>query len=232
MTAAAPRHSPSIVTAAWGEAASFIQHRGPGSPKRLPYHFHWNMFRACVVRKRKIRRLRGLLHQAVLVMQTAEHRRLHHPVASWQGGLVSSLGTLCLSGSLPLEHQHIRLAPSRHVYGYRQGLPVLGSTDLLRIHDLPADLVRQLYRPFVHSLRRRQCATSATGRGGPNVCNCLTDEGRPLGTGWQEQVPNHLRRLWSKALVVSTEGKGLGRTRSGDWQEEDRKGTTDDMSKA
>ena len=70
------------------------------------------------------------------------------------------------------------------------------------------------------------------GRGGPNVCNCLIDEGRPLGTGWQEQVPNHLRRLWSKAMVVSTEGKGLGRTRSGDWQEEDRKGTTDDMSKA
>jgi hypothetical protein len=67
---------------------------------------------------------------------------------------------------------------------------------------------------------------------GPNVCNCLIDEGGPLGTGWQEQVPNHLRRLWSKAMVVSTEGKGLGRTRSGDWQEEDRKGTTDDMSKA
>jgi hypothetical protein len=21
------------------------------------------------------------------------------------------------------------------------------------------------------------------------VCNCLIDEGRPLGTGWQEQVP-------------------------------------------
>ena len=77
-----------------------------------------------------------------------------------------------------------------------------------------------------------RCATSAKGRGGPNVCNCLIDEGRPLGTGWQEQVPNHLRRLWSKAMVVSTEGKGLGRTRSGDWQEEDRKGTTDDMSKA
>jgi hypothetical protein len=33
------------------------------------------------------------------------------------------------------------------------------------------------------------------------VCNCLTDEGRPLGTGLQEQVPNHLRRLWSKAMV-------------------------------
>src|ERR1035441_2896609 len=82
------------------------------------------------------------------------------------------------------------------------------------------------------ALRRRLCATSAKGRGGPNVCNCLIDEGRPLGTGWQEQVPNHLRRLWSKALVVSTEGKGLGRTRSGDWQEEDRKETTDDVSKA
>lgn len=83
-----------------------------------------------------------------------------------------------------------------------------------------------------YKLRRRLCATSAKGRGGPNVCNCLIDEGGPLGTGWQEQVPNHLRRLWSKAMVVSTEGKGLGRTRSGDWQEEDRKGTTDDMSKA
>ena len=81
-------------------------------------------------------------------------------------------------------------------------------------------------------LCRRLCATSAKGRGGPNVCNCLIDEGRPLGTGLQEQVPNHLRRLWSKAMVVSTEGKGLERTRSGDWQEEDRKGTTDDMSKA
>jgi hypothetical protein len=70
------------------------------------------------------------------------------------------------------------------------------------------------------------------GRKGLEVCNCSTDEGRSLGTGLQEQVPNHLRRLWSKAMVVSTGGKGLGRTRSGDWQEEDRKGTTDDVSKA
>src|ERR1700691_2021160 len=50
-------------------------------------------------------------------------------------------------------------------------------------------------------IRRRLCATSAKGRGAPNVCNCLIDEGRPLGTGWQEQVPNHLRRLWSKAMA-------------------------------
>jgi len=64
------------------------------------------------------------------------------------------------------------------------------------------------------------------------VCNCLTDEGGPLGTGLQEQVPNHLRRLWSKAMVVSAEGKGPGRTGSGDRQKEDRKGTTDDVSKA
>jgi hypothetical protein len=62
--------------------------------------------------------------------------------------------------------------------------------------------------------------------------NCLTDEGRPLGTGLQEQVPNHLRRLWPKSKVVNAEGKGLARTRSGDRQEEDRKGTTIEVSKA
>jgi hypothetical protein len=42
------------------------------------------------------------------------------------------------------------------------------------------------------------------------VRNCLTDEGRPLGIGLQERVPNHLRRLWPKAMVVNAEGKGLG----------------------
>jgi hypothetical protein len=63
------------------------------------------------------------------------------------------------------------------------------------------------------------------------VRNCLTDEGRPLGTGLQERVPNHLRRLWSKAMVVNAEGKGLEITESGDRQEEDRKGTTDEVSK-
>ena len=80
---------------------------------------------------------------------------------------------------------------------------------------------------------RQQCATSTTNsRKAEEVRNCLTDEGRPLGTGLQEQVPNHLRRLWTKAMVVSTEGKGLARTRSGDRQEEDRKGTTMEVSKA
>ena len=41
------------------------------------------------------------------------------------------------------------------------------------------------------------------------VRNCSTDEGRPLGTGLQEQVPNHLRRLCPKGKVVNAKGKGL-----------------------
>ena len=61
--------------------------------------------------------------------------------------------------------------------------------------------------------------------------NCLTDEGRPLETGLQERVSNHLRRLWSKAMVVSAEGKGLAKTRSGVRQEEDCKETTIEVSK-
>ena len=63
------------------------------------------------------------------------------------------------------------------------------------------------------------------------VRNCSTDEGRPLGIGLQEQVPNHLRRLCSKGKVVNAEGKGLEFTGSGDRQEEDCKGTTVEVSK-
>jgi len=37
------------------------------------------------------------------------------------------------------------------------------------------------------------------------VRNCSTDEGRPLGIGLQEQVPNPLRRLCSKGKVVNRE---------------------------
>ena len=59
----------------------------------------------------------------------------------------------------------------------------------------------------------------------------MTDEGRPLGVGLQEQAPNHLRRLWPKATVVNAEGKGSDVTGSGDGQEEDRKGTTAEVSK-
>ena len=63
----------------------------------------------------------------------------------------------------------------------------------VHIYDLPAIVC--------HEHKRSQQAVG--------VRNCLTDEGRPLGTGLQEQVPNHLRRLWAKAMVVNAEGKGL-----------------------
>jgi hypothetical protein len=63
------------------------------------------------------------------------------------------------------------------------------------------------------------------------VRNCSTDEGRPLGIGLQEQVPNHLWRLWPKTRVVNAKGKGPEFTGSGDRQEEDCKGTTDEVSK-
>ena len=83
-----------------------------------------------------------------------------------------------------------------------------------------------MMRVVVRQLYQRGFEDSSNG------CWQFPDEGRPLGTGLQEQVPNHLWRLWSKAMVVSADGKGLERTRSGDWQEEDCKGTTDDVSKA
>jgi hypothetical protein len=64
------------------------------------------------------------------------------------------------------------------------------------------------------------------------VRNCLTDEGWPLGIGLQERVPNHL-----PAAVVKSHGRERGRKRpgltgSGDRQEEDRKETTVEVSKA
>jgi len=62
--------------------------------------------------------------------------------------------------------------------------------------------------------------------------NCLTDEGRPLEVGLQERTSNHLRRLWLSAMVVSAEGKGPASTGSGVRQEEDRKETTVEVSKA
>jgi RNA-directed DNA polymerase len=41
------------------------------------------------------------------------------------------------------------------------------------------------------------------------VCHEATREMRfwPLGAGLQEQAPNHLKLLWSKAMVVSVEEK-------------------------
>jgi hypothetical protein len=45
-------------------------------------------------------------------------------------------------------------------------------------------------------------------------------------------VSGAIVRPRSKVLAVSTEGKGKGRTGSGDWQEEESKGTTDHLAKA
>ena len=40
------------------------------------------------------------------------------------------------------------------------------------------------------------------------VQNCMRDEGRPLGAGLQDQASNRHKLLWSKARVVSVDGKG------------------------
>jgi len=44
--------------------------------------------------------------------------------------------------------------------------------------------------------------------------SCVKVEGGPLGTGFQEQVPNHSKRLRSKAVVVSVGVKVRGMTPS------------------
>jgi len=63
---------------------------------------------------------------------------------------------------------------------------------------------------------------------------CVTaqkDEGGPLGAGLQEQASNHLKLLWSKALVVSVEEKAWHKTVSGMDQGDERKRTIDEVSK-
>jgi hypothetical protein len=62
---------------------------------------------------------------------------------------------------------------------------------------------KSLVRDTDNSVPRAQNSRKAE-----EVRNCLTDEGRPLGVGLQEQAPNHLRRLWPKATVVNAGGKG------------------------
>ncbi len=65
----------------------------------------------------------------------------------------------------------------------------------------------------------------------PEVPCCIRDEGGPLGTGVQAQVPNHLKLRWSKARVVSVQEKARENS-SGEGQGDERKRTTDDVSKA
>ncbi len=60
---------------------------------------------------------------------------------------------------------------------------------------------------------------------------CTRDEGRPLGADLQEQAPNRFKLHRSRALVVSVEGKDMAMTMSGAVQGDERKRTTDEVSK-
>ena len=57
---------------------------------------------------------------------------------------------------------------------------------------------------------RHKCATKAQSRGRNYrviaTC-CKRDEGRPFGTAMQVEVSNHLKLLWTKAMVVSVKEK-------------------------
>ena len=61
--------------------------------------------------------------------------------------------------------------------------------------------------------------------------SCARDEGRPLGAGLQEQASNHLKLLWSKAMVVSIKEKARHKTVLGAVQGDEHKRTTDEVSK-
>ena len=53
---------------------------------------------------------------------------------------------------------------------------------------------------------------------------CFTeDEGRPLEVGLQEQASNRHKLHWSRAIVVSVDGKGGAMTPSGEVQGDERK---------
>ena len=54
----------------------------------------------------------------------------------------------------------------------------------------------------------------------------------PSESAYRSGLQTAFRRLWTKAMVVSAKGKGPARTGSGVRQEEDRKETTIEVSKA
>ena len=53
----------------------------------------------------------------------------------------------------------------------------------------------------------------------------------PLGAALQEEATNHLKLLWSKAMVVSVKEKARHKTVSGVDQGVECKRTTDEVSK-
>jgi len=63
------------------------------------------------------------------------------------------------------------------------------------------------------------------------VRNCARDGGGPPGAGLQEQAPNHLKLRWLRARVVSVKEKSWLKTVAGEVQGDERKRTTDEVSK-
>jgi hypothetical protein len=59
----------------------------------------------------------------------------------------------------------------------------------------------------------------------------MRDEGRTLGVGLQEQVPNHLKLRWLRARVVSVKEKSRHKIAAGTGQGDEHKRTTDEVSK-
>jgi hypothetical protein len=54
---------------------------------------------------------------------------------------------------------------------------------------------------------------------------------RPLEAGLQEQASNHLKLLWSKAMVVSVKEKSWHRIVASEDHGDEHKRTTDEVSK-
>jgi len=72
-----------------------------------------------------------------------------------------------------------------------------------------ASPARRRSRGEWENLARKWLASGLTAREFSDGRN----EGRTLGIGFQEQVPNHFKLLRSRVGVVSVEGKGVARRR-------------------
>ena len=73
---------------------------------------------------------------------------------------------------------------------------------------------------------------SAKGREAESRVTAYPMRVGPSEPACRSRFQTAFRRLWPKAMVVSAEGKGPASTGSGIRQEEDRKGTTVEVSKA
>ncbi len=113
--------------------------------------------------------------------------------------------------------------------GTPQGGPLSPLLSNLLLDDLDQELERRGHRFCRYA---DDCVPRRHGKEViPEVPCCIRDEGGPLGTGVQAQVPNHLKLRWSKARVVSVQEKARENS-SGEGQGDERKRTTDDVSKA